>query len=204
MLVNIGCGSSRPSAPWVNVDTLREYLGPGGQWERAGSPEALESLRQLEQEPNYRNWDCRGAWPLADESADGVLMNHVLEHLDCQEALAALREAQRVLAPGGVLRVGVPDPEAFRIRFRRDCAANCEALFGEPLRPGMPATFTEGALFFKEHRQVLGEDALWCHLAVAGFAPDGIARRLFQGGRLPALCALDNREKFTLFMEAVK
>ncbi len=39
-----------------------------------------------------------------------VYASHVLEHFDYKEALvAALREWRRVLAPGGVLRLSVPD-----------------------------------------------------------------------------------------------
>lgn len=46
--------------------------------------------------------------------ADGTFMevyaSHVLEHFDYKDALvAALREWHRVLAPGGVLRISVPD-----------------------------------------------------------------------------------------------
>ena len=204
MIVNIGCGSARPGPPWVNVDTLYEYLGPGGQWERAGSADAMESIRRLREEPNYQNWDCRNPWPLHAESADGVYMSHVLEHLDCQECLKTLRVARRVLKPKGVIRVGVPDPAVFRMNFAEDTAENTKRLFGEgeALWPGGPSTFTEGALFFKEHKQALGEDALWCCLAVAGFR--SVTPQKFRQTKDPRLCELDNREKFTLFMEGVK
>ncbi len=46
----------------------------------------------------------------ADGSFDEVYASHVLEHFDYKEALIkALREWHRVLAPGGVLRLSVPD-----------------------------------------------------------------------------------------------
>ena len=46
----------------------------------------------------------------ADESFAEVYASHVLEHFDYREALlAALREWYRVLSPGGVLHLSVPD-----------------------------------------------------------------------------------------------
>ena len=46
----------------------------------------------------------------ADGSFAEVYASHVLEHFDYQEALvAALREWHRVLVPGGVLHLSVPD-----------------------------------------------------------------------------------------------
>jgi ubiquinone/menaquinone biosynthesis C-methylase UbiE len=51
--------------------------------------------------------------PLDDRSADRVVMSLLLHHLDRAAKLDALREARRVLAPGGRLHVadwGRPDP----------------------------------------------------------------------------------------------
>ena len=46
----------------------------------------------------------------ADGTFAEVYASHVLEHFDYKDALvAALREWHRVLAPGGVLRLSVPD-----------------------------------------------------------------------------------------------
>lgn len=54
------------------------------------------------------NWGL----PFPDNSASYVFLSHVLEHLYYpDEALALAREVRRVLAPGGVVRVIVPDIE---------------------------------------------------------------------------------------------
>ena len=50
--------------------------------------------------------DAEAEWPFVDDSADGVIAHHVLEHLERPEA--AFREAARVLQPGGWLEVRVP------------------------------------------------------------------------------------------------
>lgn len=49
------------------------------------------------------------ALPFKDAAVDRVVADHVLEHLPQRMGVAVLREAHRVLAPGGTLVVGVPD-----------------------------------------------------------------------------------------------
>lgn len=49
------------------------------------------------------------ALPWSAGSVDQVRLDHVLEHMDGRLAVPALLEAQRVLRPGGSIRVGVPD-----------------------------------------------------------------------------------------------
>jgi SAM-dependent methyltransferase len=49
--------------------------------------------------------------PFKEGQFDAVYHSHVLEHLPHSQALPFLRECHRVLAPGGILRVVVPDLE---------------------------------------------------------------------------------------------
>jgi SAM-dependent methyltransferase len=65
--------------------------------------------------------------PFPDVVSEVVYLSHVLEHFPKSSAPAFLRECYRVLKPGGVLRVVVPDLE----RIARPClAALREALSG--------------------------------------------------------------------------
>lgn len=82
--VNLGCGSRHHSA-WLNYDIV------GG--------------------PGVIAHDLRQGIPLPDNSCDAVYHSHVLEHLRPVEAAGLLRECFRVLKPGGILRVAVPDLE---------------------------------------------------------------------------------------------
>lgn len=52
-------------------------------------------------------------WPFADGSADEILASHILEHFDRFEAVRFLDECQRILKPGGVLHIAVPDMDRF-------------------------------------------------------------------------------------------
>ncbi len=83
--VNVGCG--RVWHPdWVNLD------------HRPASPE-------------IRRFDLRQPLPFADAAVDAVYASHVLEHLDRSEGKKLLAECRRILKPGGIVRIVVPDLE---------------------------------------------------------------------------------------------
>ena len=62
--------------------------------------------------PGILAHDLRRLLPFADHSFDAVYHAHVLEHLDVQDAALFMKECVRVVNPGGVVRVVVPDLEA--------------------------------------------------------------------------------------------
>lgn len=49
---------------------------------------------------------------MADNTADLIYASHLAEHIPRNEVIDALQEWYRVLKPGGVLRIGVPDFDA--------------------------------------------------------------------------------------------
>lgn len=81
--IHIGAGQS-PLPGWVNIDSYPAELALDVTW----------------------------GLPFADGAADYVFMSHILEHLYYPDgALGLLQEVRRVLAPGGRVRIIVPDVE---------------------------------------------------------------------------------------------
>jgi predicted SAM-dependent methyltransferase len=55
--------------------------------------------------------DAAKRFPVADETFDCVVAEHIIEHISYDEALRMLRECHRVLKKGGVVRISTPDIE---------------------------------------------------------------------------------------------
>jgi predicted SAM-dependent methyltransferase len=54
-------------------------------------------------------FDLRNHFPFQDNSADAVYASHVWEHLYWTAAMHATREVYRILKPGGIIRLAVPN-----------------------------------------------------------------------------------------------
>lgn len=104
--VNVGCG--RTATPgWLNLDsslTVRLARTPLARL-LPSNPRAFAKAVVAQ---GVRYGDATRL-PLADGSVDAVYSSHMLEHLSRDKAERFLREAARVLKPGGVLRIAVPD-----------------------------------------------------------------------------------------------
>jgi ubiquinone/menaquinone biosynthesis C-methylase UbiE len=85
MKLHLGCGWRNFGSDWIHID--------GGKYEHLD----YNDITDL---------------PFADEAVDLIYASHVLEYFDRTEVLKVLTEWHRVLKPGGVLRLGVPDFEA--------------------------------------------------------------------------------------------
>ena len=109
--VQFGCGFCAPQE-WINFDA-----SPAARFERMPLVGKLYTFNADRFPPNVRYGDiCRGL-PVADGSCRGLYASHVLEHLTLEDLRWALRESFRMLEPGGVLRVVVPDLELYARRY---------------------------------------------------------------------------------------
>lgn len=144
--LNLASGSSR-LAGWVNIDLV-------------GSGADLA-------------WRLERRLPFRDGSCEAVFVEHFFEHLDLSEALALAAELHRLLAPGGVARIGVPD-------FGRYAAAYIGSGLGTELgannlieryRPGRPTPLLalSEIVYLHGHRSVWDEQTLVGLLKEAGF-----------------------------------
>ena len=80
MKLNLGCGSDYKKG-WINVDVVK------------GTADVV--------------WDLnRFPYPFKDNSADYVLLKHVLEHLD--DIILVMNELHRIVKRGGIVEIRVP------------------------------------------------------------------------------------------------
>ena len=84
--LHIGCGTQYKDG-WINIDNNSD-----------------NNISKLDM-----NLDLRNPLPFKDNSVDYIYNEHFLEHLSVQEGLRALMDFRRVLKPGGVLRIAMPD-----------------------------------------------------------------------------------------------
>ena len=82
--INIGAGPNRVPG-WTNIDLHPAQLALNLGW----------------------------GLPLADATVDLAYSAHCIEHQYLADALGTLREIDRILAPGGTLRLVVPDIETY-------------------------------------------------------------------------------------------
>lgn len=114
---NVGCGQT-PTANWHNFDNSPSiWLAKRPILVKVLSTLGLINTHQKNFISYLRSNDI--VWadvakniPLPNDSLEVVYTSHMLEHLDRDEAKQFLLEARRVLKPGGIIRICVPD---FRI-----------------------------------------------------------------------------------------
>jgi len=190
-ILNIGCGGNRLPKPFINIDSLKSQFQEGSR-----------ELEQLNGEENYLDHDLRNGLPFEDNSIDGVLASHFLEHLDLQEAWKMVAECYMVLKSGGVMVASVPNTTYFREVNHLDTKEMSGKLFGEQMDAGNPHTsFFDCALFFNEHKQALTEDSLWAILRKGGFTD---IKKSCTGEVAEILLPTLNRPIFSLTLWAVK
>lgn len=114
--LNLGCGPVQPEG-WVNIDGSRRA------WLAAKTPlidrmlVRIGLLSPTSFGPHITVRDLVKPLPFADRSVACIYAGEVWEHFEYPDAVAVTRECLRVLAPGGVLRLCVPDGAEFWRRY---------------------------------------------------------------------------------------
>ena len=148
------------------------------------------------------SWDAREPLPIVDGCVQFVYHEHFLEHLSVTEGLAFLRECRRLLMPGGVLRVAMPDlAECVRQYYENDWRQPWMKKYGyewiETRAETINIAFREW-----EHKWLYDREELHRRLHEAGFETLRDCQRL--ESPLPELCRLETRDETLLVCEAIK
>lgn len=141
--------------------------------------------------------DVRRALPYEDNTFEGAFSEHTLEHLYPADAMKLLKEVHRVLRPGAVFRVSVPDLGKY-ISFYSGSAPNAE--FGQ-FSSGCEAIWNLTQNW--EHRSVWDATWLCAKLLEAGFSR-AKERTFLDGDDERLLVDLADRSWESLYVEAVK
>ena len=149
-------------------------------------------------------WDVTEGIPLPDHSIIGIFVEHCLEHFSHDTCLRVLKEFHRLLAPGGTVRVVVPDAELYINLY-------VQARAGKPIQfPYVNEPRPDGFMpiaplnrIFRDHGHLYAYDAeaMISALTRAGFAQT--EKTSFMKGRDPKLL-VDSEERAveSLYVEA--
>jgi predicted SAM-dependent methyltransferase len=139
-------------------------------------------------------WDLCRPLPFRSGTVDAIFHEHVLEHLSAREGFELLQECHRVLKPGGVLRIGVPDAARY-VRWYTD--GSCP----RDNRPTPLLALVEQFYGFG-HRMMYDAETLEAFVGAAGFPL--VEEMRFGQSRLDPVPDTSFREWDTLYIEAVK
>jgi SAM-dependent methyltransferase len=145
--------------------------------------------------------------PLAAGSVEVIYSSHMLEHLHPERAQTFLREALRVLAPHGIIRLAVPDLERLVNRYLAHRDADLflrDSLLPTPPHRGLPGALRLLLVGNRHHLWMYDGRSLCRLLTRCGFSEATVVApgetRIAQPG------ALDLRERAdeSVYVEAIK
>ena len=200
--INLGCGLA--VAPgWINIDN-----SPNARL--AKYPRLRKALWKLGVLSDFHyavQWpdsitiiNLRKGLPFADATIDYAYSSHFLEHLPLDEARRLIREAFRVLKPGGLIRIVVPDLALGAQQYVMAIATNPDDATAAPEFLNLLQLSRSGVR--DPHLWMYDAPSLSAMLRDAGFARPVVCE--FRKGRVPDCDVLDNRPEESLHLEAEK
>lgn len=208
--INIGCGQT-PTAGWINYDnsqSVRLARMPA----LAGALGRLKLLSASQRQfidfartAGIQHADAVTGIPHPDRSVAVIYSSHMVEHLDRAEARRFLAETRRVLIPGGIIRIAVPDLRFHVDRYltRHDADLFVEGVrLGRDRAKGLRQKLMSVIARDPEHHWMYDGESLVKLLAAAGF----LNPRVMPSGTtmIPDPGALDLAERSpeSVFVEA--
>lgn len=167
--VQYGCGWHAPDS-WLNYDA-----SPTLRIERTPLLRRL-SVRNPDPFPaSVRYGDIVAGLPLAEESCELLYCSHVLEHLALDEFTAALANSFKIMSPGAVWRIVLPDLRLEVEKYLADPETTAAEGFmsatslGVIQRPRRISDRLRDALGHSRHLWMWDYESLSARLEAAGF-----------------------------------
>ncbi len=181
-LLNLGCGLSYFPG-WTNADF---YHYPLKFWKK-----------QVRKTPDWM-LDIRRPLRCSDEYWDGIFTEHTLEHITHAECFRLFKEFLRVLKPGGIVRIIVPDIKK-AIEFYNDRSKHL--YYVTSFDTGCEAIWEVTQNYY--HKSVWDAELMTAVLKKAGFQTV-YTSTYGQSGDIDMIMDNPEREPYSLYIEAVK
>ena len=195
--LHLGC-FDRIVSGWLNTDiTPHLWIARIPLLPRLVHAAGMMSPERLEQHRRgiFRNvhyLDVRKRFPYPDSTFEAAFSSHFLEHLFPDDARHCLSEVHRVLRPGGICRIVVPDLDLIVSRYDPSTTEPfLRMIFEEP-----------GAATKNAHHWHYNALSLTEALRQTGFRE--AYRCAYREGSCPDLELLDNRPEDSLYVEGIK
>lgn len=192
--INIGCGLSGIDG-WHNLDNSPTI------W-----MSRIPLLNRLLKTPAWprdvRRYDVRKVLPYPDDCVRYIYSSHAFEHFTRAESLGIAKDCLRVLVPGGVLRVVVPDLALIVQEYVADTSPRAAQTF--LLRLSLNHSLHDFVHPGSNHSQMFDAKSLVDLLREAGFARVEVSS--YRKSAIPEIDQLDLevRRRESLYVEGVK
>jgi len=123
LYIQYGCGLSAPME-WRNFDA-----SPTLRFERLPVIGQFYTKNDKRFPTNVEYGDIVKGLPVEINSCKGVYCSHILEHLSLNDFRMALKNTHRILQPGGVFRLVLPDLEYYINQYHNNNSTDAAFLF---------------------------------------------------------------------------
>jgi predicted SAM-dependent methyltransferase len=170
LYIQYGCGLSAPMG-WRNFDA-----SPTLRFERLPVIGRFYTKNDIRFPMNVEYGDIVKGLPIEINSCKGIYCSHILEHLSLNDFRIALKNTYRILQPGGVFRLVLPDLEYYINQYHNNNSTDAALLFmqetslGYEHRPKKLKSFISSWIGNSHHFWMWDYKSISQELLNAGFA----------------------------------